>query len=156
MKIKQFIILTAFFIALGCGISVEAQSFTKQLAFPQALLSHSCAPWDGAAVELLLNNDKTFPYIRFDFYDKLENFQKDNVKNLKYKFVGYDNNHSVSAFYCQTQNKCESPASAEIIFESLSIKGISSGRYTIKLKNSIIEGTFNTPHWAKQEMQMCG
>lgn len=157
MKIKQLILIAGLFISLIGGLSVYSEPLVTNQIFSNAVLTHTCAPWDGAAVGLYLNNNKTFPYISFSFYTKLENFNKDNVKNLKFKFSEADYNNNLGATrYCGSDYQCETPLSSEVVFDTLSITGKSKGRYKLQFKNRVLEGSFSIKSWDKQERVFCG
>jgi hypothetical protein len=123
-------------------------------------LSHSCAPWDGAAIQLDIQNKnhQPFPKLTFTFYNQLENFHKPAVKNIRYRFTAETDSlkNGGSAFYKESETTYEYPAVAEVTFETLSNTGLSTGYYKLKLKNKTIESQFETAGWLKQPPQLCG
>ena len=123
-------------------------------------LSYSCAPWDGSAIQLDIQNKthQPFPKLTFNFYNQLENFRKPAVKNIRYRFTAETETlkNGGSAFYKESASTYEYPAVAEVTFETLSNTGVSTGYYKIQLKNKTIESQFKTTGWLKQVPQLCG
>ncbi|MCS6267897.1 MAG: hypothetical protein H2174_10070 [Vampirovibrio sp.] len=144
----------------GCTTFAKPQANNQSTSTATGTLSYSCAPWDGAAIQLDIQNNthQPFPKLTFNFYNQLENFRKPAVKNIRYRFVAETESlkNGGAAFYKESASTYEYPAVAEVTFETLSNTGVSTGYYKIKLKNKTIESQFKTAGWLKQAPQLCG
>lgn len=144
----------------GCTTFAKPQANNQPINTATGTLSHSCAPWDGAAIQLDIQNKphQPFPKLTFNFYNQLENFQKPTVKNIRYRFTAETESlkNGGSVFYKESASTYEYPAVAEVTFETLSNTGVSTGYYKLKLKNKTIESPFKTAGWLKQAPQLCG
>lgn len=144
----------------GCTTFAKPQANNQPINTATGTLSHSCAPWDGAAIQLDIQNKlhQPFPKLTFNFYNQLENFQKPAVKNIRYRFTAETESlkNGGSVFYKESASTYEYPTVAELTFETLSNTGVSTGYYKLKLKNKTIESPFKTAGWLKQAPQLCG
>lgn len=149
---KRTVILSLICISTAStflgGCTTFAKPQANNLPISTGTLRYSCAPWDGAAIQLDIQNKphQPFPKLTFNFYNQLENFQKPAVKNIRYRFTAETESlkNGGSAFYKESASTYEYPTVAEVTFETLSNTGVSTGYYKIKLKNKTIESQFKT------------
>lgn len=142
------------FLAL-MAINACAQDRTAQ-TFPHALVSHSCAPWDGPAIVLSLTTKPDScgkategPYLSIYIWRDLPT---SGPKTIEFK-EGGDNG---GASRCAKVNECERATSGRVNFSKFDENDEVEGTYEFHFKDGSVEqGSFKADEWCHQRV-VCG
>ena len=121
--------------------------------FPYATLGHTCAPWDGPALSVVLSNvagcvPLTVPYIQIALWRDLP---PKAGKSLSFDI----RNSNGQASRCLKPNECEAATSGSVVFDIADEGKEAKGRYELHFKDGGIEfGSFEA-QWC-QNRALCG
>jgi len=137
----------ALFLALTISLSADAPN-------SYALIQNSCAPWDGAAVEVTLTkepaecNRSSGPFLEIGVWRGLPLHAGQEVKFGPGFDAGF-------ASQCAKVGDCQRAESGTIVFEKYQEGGGASGHYELHFKGGkTINGTFHAK-WCHKRV-MCG
>lgn len=141
-------------LALCAWITVTAAPLAVDSAYPYALIQASCAPWDGAAVEVTLTKepakcDRTDgPYLAIGVWKGLPIHSGQEVDFDSRSSTGF-------ASQCAKTGDCERAESGKIVFEKFEQTKGASGHYELVFKGGKrMTGTFDAK-WCHKRV-MCG
>lgn len=144
---KNFIVV----LLASLAIAVCAQAAD----YPHALVMHSCAPWDGPAIELLLMQKNAScgkaadgPYLSIYIWRDLP---EHGPKTIEFKEYGGNG----GASRCTKPNECERATSGSVTFTKFDEKGEVEGKYEFHFQDGSVErGSFNA-EWCHERV-ICG
>jgi hypothetical protein len=124
-------------------------------SYPHALISASCAPWDGPAVSLVLTTKPTScgkapegPYLSIYIWRDLP---EHGPKTIEFKEAGGNG----GASRCATANECERATSGRLTFTKFDQNGEVEGSYEFHFKDGSVEqGSFKA-EWCHERV-VCG
>jgi len=135
-------------------LAVTAAPVTADSGYSYALIRASCAPWDGAAVEVTLTKepakcDRTDgPYLAMGVWKGLPIHAGQEVNFDSTSSAGF-------ASECAKAGDCERAKSGKIVFERFEDGKEASGHYELTFKNGrTITGTFDAK-WCDKRV-ICG
>jgi hypothetical protein len=120
--------------------------------FPHATVAQTCAPWDGPALAVVLNNTAgcaplTFPYIQISLW-------RDLPPKAGKTFSFDIRNSNGQASRCLKPNECEPATSGSVVFDIVDEGKEVKGRYELHFKDGIEGGSFEAP-WCPNR-SFCG
>lgn len=142
-----------FLLLVLMGINACAQDRTAQ-TFPHALVSHSCAPWDGPAIGITLTEmpascGKTVaPYLSIYIWRDLPTT---GPKTIVFKEGGGNG----GASRCMKANECERATSGRVTFHKFDENGEVQGSYELHFKDGSVEQGVFRAEWC-HERALCG
>ena len=141
-------------LLLCAWIAVTATPLTAGSAYSYALIQASCAPWDGAAVEVTLTKepakcDRTDgPYLAIGVWKGFPIHSGQEVDFDSRSSAGF-------ASECAKAGDCERAESGKIVFEKFEQSKEASGHYELMFKGGKrMAGTFDAK-WCNKRV-ICG
>jgi hypothetical protein len=121
--------------------------------FPYATIVHTCAPWDGPALAVLLGNTAgcasvKAPYVQISLWRDLP--------PKAGKTISFDiRNSNGQASRCLKVNECEAATSGSVLFDIVDEGKKAKGRYELHFKDGSIENGSFEAEWCETRA-LCG
>ena len=146
--------IAAIVLTMVALAAVATSGTSGQSEFRYALIQRSCAPWDGAAIEMTLTKERATcqrrpaPYIEMGVWKGLPIQPGQVVKFAAISDVGF-------ASRCERENDCVRAESGEITFDTYKDGVGASGSYVLHFKGGeTVSGSFDAK-WCEMRV-MCG
>lgn len=153
MRLPQVLIV----LILACQPSQPAQLADPPAGFPHAYAHHSCAPWDGAAVAILLTPgplepggdlDRTIPHVEINIWKGV-----DRLAGTVWTWPTTEQIGAVTR--CSADTECEQAATAIVQFRSVDTTGLVEGDVEAAFPSGVMtKGGFRATWW--HERMLCG
>jgi hypothetical protein len=121
--------------------------------FPHATIVHTCAPWDGPALAVLLSNTAgcapaTTPYVQISLW-------RDLPPKAGKTFSFDIRNSNGQASRCRKPNQCEPASSGSVAFDIVDEGKSAKGHYELHFKDGSIESGSFEAAWCESRA-LCG
>jgi hypothetical protein len=141
-------------LSISACLNLLAVPTSADSPYSYALIRPSCAPWDGAAIEVTLTKEPAQcsrtdgPYLVIGVWRGLPLHDGQEVKFDSISSIGF-------ASTCAKAGDCERAESGTVVFEKIQQDSSASGHYELHFKGSkTLTGKFNAK-WCSDRI-LCG